>query len=96
MINEISANLPQKILVTKITTSFDKHFGQLIMNNRFEAAKFEPEPTFEKTINDIKNNHLKFIASATMNISSITSFDKKIEEKLVTINSKTLRLSEGT
>ena len=43
------------------------------MNNSFEAAKFEPEPTFEKTINDIKSNHLKSITSIDMNISAITS-----------------------
>ena len=49
------------------------------MNNIFEASTFEPEPTFEKTTNDIKDNHLKSIASAAMNISAITSSDEKID-----------------
>ena len=30
------------------TTSFDKNFDHLSMNNSFEVEKFEPEPTFEK------------------------------------------------
>ena len=41
------------------------------MNNRFEAAKFEPEPTFENTINVIKDNHLKNITYIDMNVSAI-------------------------
>ena len=49
------------------------------MNNKFEAEKFEPEPTFEKTINDIRDNHLKIIAFSAINLSDITSFDKKID-----------------
>ena len=44
------------------------------MNNNFEAAKFELEPKFEKTINEITDNHLKSIASAAMNLSDIASF----------------------
>ena len=43
------------------------------MNNIFEAAKSEPEPEFEKTINEIKANNLKSITSIIMNISAITS-----------------------
>ena len=43
------------------------------MNNRIEAEKFEPETTFEKTINDIKDNHLKSITSIAMNLLAITS-----------------------
>ena len=49
------------------------------MNNSFEASKFEPEPTFEKTVNKIKFNHLKSIVSAAMNLSALTSFDNKID-----------------
>ena len=37
-----------------------------------EASKFEPEPTFENTINDIKENYMKSIASAAMNLLAIT------------------------
>ena len=49
------------------------------MKNGFEAAKFEPGPTFEETINDIKFIHIKRITSAAMNLSAITSFDEKID-----------------
>ena len=46
------------------------------MNNIIAVAKFEPGPTFKNNINEIKANHMKRIASAAMNISSITMFDK--------------------
>ena len=49
------------------------------MNSSIEVAKFEPEPTFENTTNDIKDNHLKSISSADMDISDITSFDNNLE-----------------
>ena len=49
------------------------------MNNSFEEEKIEPEPAFEKTINEIKDNHLKSIASADMNLSYITYFDEEID-----------------
>ena len=54
-------------------TSIEDYFDQLCINNRFESEKFEQEPTFEKTINDIKANHLKSITSIGINISAITS-----------------------
>ena len=54
-------------------TSFGGNFEQLSMNSRIEVAKFEPEPTFEKTINGIKYNHLNIITSIDMNVSAITS-----------------------
>ena len=57
---------------------FENIFDQLSMNNRFEEAEFEPEPTFEKTINEIKNNHLKSIASDYMNLSAIISLTRKL------------------
>ena len=41
------------------------------MNSIIEAAKFEPEPTFEKNINEIKYNHLKSITSIVTNLSAI-------------------------
>ena len=78
-INAMSINIPSQLLSTKTTTSFDKDFDQLSMNNSFEAAKFEPEPTFEKTISEIKDNNLEIIASATTNTSAITSFDKNFD-----------------
>ena len=39
-INKISVKLPSQFLITKITTSFDKNFDKLSMNNSFEAEKF--------------------------------------------------------
>ena len=63
---KISVNLPSQLIISKITTFFDKFFDQLSMNSRIEVEKFEPGPTFEKTIdnikddiNEIKDNHLK-------------------------------------
>ena len=46
------------------------------MNNSFEAEKFEPDTTFENTINEIKENLLKIIASTATNPSAIISFDE--------------------
>ena len=54
VINEISFKIPSKLFIPEITTSFDKNVYRLSLNNIFEAATFEPEPTFEKTINEIK------------------------------------------
>ena len=50
MINEISGKLPSQFLFTKITTSFDKTFDRLSMNNRFEAAKFESGLPIERLL----------------------------------------------
>ena len=52
---------------------FDKNIEQLSMNRRIEVARFEPEPTFENTIYEIKENRLKSITYIDMNSSSITS-----------------------
>ena len=57
-------------------TLFGDILEQLSMNSIIEVAKLKPEPTFEKTNNEIKDNHLKNITSIDMNVSSITS--KKI------------------
>ena len=46
-------------------TSFDNNFDQLSTNSSFEAEKFAPDQKFEKTINNIKDNHLKIITSDT-------------------------------
>ena len=53
-------------------TLFGDNFKQISMKIIIEVATSEPGPTFEKTINDIKDNHLKSIASAAMNILDIT------------------------
>ena len=53
-------------------TFFDKNIEQLSMNSRIEVAKFEPEPTFEKTTNETKANILKSTTSIDMNVSAIT------------------------
>ena len=79
VINGILFNLQSQFIISNITTSFDKNFDQLSMNIRIKVAKFEPGPKFEKTINDIKDNHLKIIASATMNISAITFLNKNFK-----------------
>ena len=42
------------------------------MNSIIEVSKFEPEPAFEKTINEIKANNLKNITAIDMNLSAIT------------------------
>ena len=60
-------------------TSFDENFDQLSMNRIIEAEKFEPETTFENNINEIKDNNMKIIASAAMNLSDITSFEGKVD-----------------
>ena len=64
------APLPQ---IHQLSQTLTKNYDPLCINNSFEAATFEPEPTFEKTINDIKANHLKIITSIDINVSSITS-----------------------
>ena len=51
---------------------FEEKIDPLSMKNIFEAEKFESLPTFENTINDIKDNNLESIASDAMNISAIT------------------------
>ena len=56
-------------------TSFEENFDPLIMNGSFELEKIKPEPTFENTINKIKDNNMKNITSAETNLSDITSFD---------------------
>ena len=60
-------------------TLFDKTFDPLSMKNSSEAAKFEPEPTFENIINEIRNIYLKIIASDNTNPSAITSIDKNFD-----------------
>ena len=79
VINEISVKLPSKLLITKITTSFDNNFDLLSMNNISEADFFKPRPAFKKAINETKDNNLKSIASASMNQLAITSFDDNFD-----------------
>ena len=65
--------------ISAITLS-ENNFKQLSMNSIIEVEKFKPEPTFEKTINDIKYDCMKSIASSAMNLSAITLFDENIEK----------------
>ena len=95
VINEILVKLPSQFLIPKITASFDNNFDQLSMNNRFKATKFEPDPIFENTINEIKDNHLKSIASSDMNVSAITSFDGKFDSLLSTAALKQQNLNQN-
>ena len=74
MVNEISVKLSLQLFISKITTSFDDNFDPLSINIRIEAAKFKPGPTFKSTSNEIKDDHLKIIASTDMNLSCITVF----------------------
>ena len=66
------------------------------MNNSTEVAKFKTGPTFEKNINEIKDNHLKSIASAVMNISAITFFDDNLEPLSMNNSSEAEKLGPGT
>ena len=50
VINEISVNLPLQLLISKITTSLNDIFKQIIMNRRTEVKKFGLEPTFERLL----------------------------------------------
>ena len=50
------------------------------MNIRIEVENFEHKPKFEKTINDIKYNYPKSIASTAMNLSDINLIDKNLEQ----------------
>ena len=61
VINEISVNLLSQFLISKNTTSYEILFNQLSMINSVEAETLEPVSTFESTINDIKDNHLKLL-----------------------------------
>ena len=75
-INEIKDDHFKSIASTAMDLSAITLFGgnieQLSINSRIELAKFEPEPTFENTINYIKANHLKSIISIEINVSYIT------------------------
>ena len=51
---------------------FDENFEQLSINIKSDEEKFEPEPTFENTINEIKDNYLKSITYISMNVSDIS------------------------
>ena len=56
------------------------------MNNSFEAEKFEPGPTFENTLNEIKDIHFKSIASIDMNVSYITSNKPSLSSEYIKSN----------
>ena len=73
-LDKISVKLPlqlflQKKHFSKIPASFNENLEHISINSRIEVAKFEPEPIFEKTIHEIRDNHLKSITSITMNLS---------------------------
>ena len=75
-INEIKANNLKSINYLAINISninfLDGFLKHNMMNSRIEASKFEPEPTFENTINEIKDNYLKSITYISMNVSDIS------------------------
>ena len=49
------------------------------MKNSFFAGETCEAPTFENTINDIKDIHMKSITYAATNPSDITSFDDNFD-----------------
>ena len=52
------------------------------MNSIIEVAKFEPGPTFENNIIEIKDNYLKIIPSTDMSISDISLFGNNLNSLL--------------
>ena len=62
---------------------FDKNFKQLSMNSRIEVEELKPEPTFEKTINEIKANHSKSIISIDMNLNKHSSYSEHLNSDLM-------------
>ena len=66
--------------------SYDEKIDPLSMNSSSEAATSKPEPSFENTINYIKDNNLKIIPSATTNPSDITSIEDYFDQ--LCINNK--------
>ena len=83
--NEIKDNHLKSIASADTNPSaisyFDHNSDPLCINNVFEAEKIEPEPTFEKTINDINANNFKVITSVDMNVSDITSNTPSLSSK---------------
>ena len=71
MINKIPVKLPPQLFISKIPASFDENFDHLSINTKIEVEKFEPEPTFENTINKIKDNNLTIITPNDMNLLDI-------------------------
>ena len=63
-----------------------ENFKHLSMNSSIDTEKFEPEPIFSKTTNEIKDNHLKSIVFATMNLSAITLFDENLEQLIAALS----------
>ena len=57
------------------------------VNNKIEAAKFEPETEIEKKIDDIKADHMKNIYSLDMKILDIGSTKTSSSSELLTTNS---------
>ena len=95
VINEISVNIQSQLLISKITTSFDDNFDPPSMNIRIEVEKYEPETRFENTINEIKDNHLKIIASTTMNISAIILFEDNFKQLSMNSSIELVKVEPG-
>ena len=65
-------SIPSAAMNLSAITSFDENFYPLSINNSYEAEKFETEPTFENTLNNIIADNLKNITYIDMNVSAIT------------------------
>ena len=94
-INEIKDNNMKSITSGAMNLSditlIDENIKQLSMKIIIEVETFEPEPAFEKTINEIKWNHMKSIASTVMNLSSIASFDYNFEQLSMKIRTEVVK-----
>ena len=84
---EIKYNHLNSITSTTMNLSdiplFGDNFKHLSINSSIKVAKLKPEPTFEKTINEIKYNHMKSITSTATNLSAITLFDDNPEQLIM-------------
>ena len=65
------------------------------MSSSIELAKFKPGTTFEKTIIEIRDNSMKSIASASMNLSALTFFDENIERLSMNSRNEVAKFETG-
>ena len=96
MINKVSVKLPSQFLISKSNKSFDNDFYLISMNSRIEVEKFEAGTTFENTISYIEDNYLNNIASAAMNLSVISPFDKTFKQLSMNISIEVSTLKPKT
>ena len=96
MINKVSVKLPSQFLISKSNKSFDNDFYLISINSRIEVEKFEAGTTFENTISYIEDNYLNNIASAAMNLSVISPFEKTFKQLSMNISIEVSTLKPKT